>query len=320
LKTVSRFSLVLLACFAAGAHAQSYPSRPVRLVVPYVPGGGTDVMARRIAQELTPKLGQTVVVENIGGAGGSLGMRQVAQAAPDGYTLILALTSQWAVNVSVFPKLPYDPVKDFDPITTVAVAPYVLVVHPSLPATTVAGLIALAKKMPGKLSYGSAGNGSGQHLGIELLKSMAHIDMQHVPYKGGAPAMVDAISGMVPVTLQTYTSTIGPVKSGRLRALGVTTPQRSPVLPDVPSISETVPGYRSEVWYLIGAPAGTPKEIVSRLNGDIVHVLRAPAMRRTLESDANVVIASSPAEARDFIRSEIAKWAKVVKSAGVRID
>ena len=314
-------SLALLLAFVAlDCFAQAYPSRPVRIVIPYPPGGGTDVMGRRLAQELTPRLGQSIVVENIGGAGGNLGMRQVAQAAPDGHTLVLALTAQWAVNVSVFPKLPYDPLRDFEPITTIAVAPYVLVTHPSLPATTIAELVALAKKMPGKLAYGSAGNGSGQHLGMELLKSMTHVDIQHVPYKGGAPAMVDAISGMVPITLQTYASINGPRKAGRLRALGVTTPQRVAVMPDVPAIREAVPGYSSEVWYLIAAPAATPKEIVSRLNGEIVQVLRTPNVRNVLESDANVVIGNSSAEARELVRAEIAKWAKVVKAVGVRVD
>jgi tripartite-type tricarboxylate transporter receptor subunit TctC len=290
------------------------------MVIPYVAGGGTDVMGRRIAQELTPRLGQSVVVENIGGAGGNLGMRQVAQSAPDGHTLILALTSQWAVNVSVFPKLPYDPLKDFDHVTTLAVAPYLLVTHPSLPAKTTAELIAFARKMPGKLSYGSAGNGSGQHLGVELLKSMTRIDIQHIPYKGGAPALVDLMSGMVPISLQTYTSSVGPMKAGRLRALGVTTPQRVAVLPDVPAIAEAVPGYQSEVWYLIAVPAGTPKDVVLRLNSEIVQALRAPAVRQVFEAEGNVVIGNSPAEAREFVRGEIAKWAKVVKMAGVRVD
>ena len=313
-------AFALLALAAAHIHAQTYPVRPVRLVIPYPPGGGTDVMGRRIAQELTSRLGQSVVVENIGGAGGNLGMRQVAQSAPDGHTLVLALTSQWAVNVSVFPKLPYDPLKDFEPITTLAVAPYVLITHPSVPATSTAELIALVRKMPGKLSYGSAGNGSGQHLGVELLKSMARIDIQHVPYKGGAPALVDLMGGMVPVSMQTYISTIGPLKAGRVRALGVTTPQRVAVLRDVPAIAETVPGYQSEVWYLVAAPAATPKDIVSRLNAELVQSLRAPAIRQAFEAEANVVIGNSPAEAREFVRAEIAKWAKVVKAAGVRVD
>jgi tripartite-type tricarboxylate transporter receptor subunit TctC len=314
-------SALLLAFAAMNASAQtSYPTRPVRLVVPYVPGGGTDVMARRIAQELTPRPGQSVIVENIGGAGGNLGMRQVAQAAPDGHTLVLALTSQWAVNVSVFPKLPYDPVKDFEPITTLAVAPYLLVVHPSLPAKTIPEFVAFVRKMPGKLSYGSAGNGSGQHLGMELLKSMTRIDVQHIPYKGGAPAMVDCISGMVPITMQTYTSSVGPYKAGKLRILGVTTAHRVKVLPSVPSIAESVPGYQSEVWYLVGAPAGTPREVVSRLNSELVQVLKTTSVGHVLESDANVVIGSTPAEAREFIRKEIAKWANVVKIAGVRVE
>ena len=320
MKCFAYIAAIAAAAAALSAAAQTYPSRPVRLVIPYPPGGGTDVMGRRIAQELTGRLGQSVVVENVGGAGGNLGMRQVAQSTPDGHTLVLALTSQWAVNVSVFPKLPYDPLKDFEQVTTLAVAPYILITHPSVPAASTAELIALVKKMPGKLSYGSAGNGSGQHLGVELLKSMTRIDIQHVPYKGGAPALVDLISGMVPVSMQTYISTIGPLKARRVRALGVTTPQRSPAMPDVPAIAETVPGYQSEVWYLIGAPAATPKDVVSRLNAEIVQTLRAPAVRQAFEAEANVVIGNSPAEAREFVRGEIAKWAKVVKAAGVRVD
>lgn len=314
---------MLLMLAASGVSAQSstaYPTRSIRIINPYVPGGGSDTMTRRLAQELTPRLGQSVVVENIGGAGGNLGMRQAAQATPDGYTLILALTAQWAVNVSVFPKLPYDPVKNFEPITTIGVAPYVLITHPSLPATSTRELIALIRKMPGKLSYGSAGNGSGQHLGMELLRSMTGIDILHIPYKGGAPAIVDLLSGMVPVSMQTYPTMNPHMRAGKLRALGVTTAKRVPVLPNVAAIAEFVPGYQSEVWYLIAAPAGTPKEIVSRLNTELLGILQTPAIRQTLEADAVVVIGDTPAESRELVRSEIAKWAKVVKSAGVRVD
>jgi tripartite-type tricarboxylate transporter receptor subunit TctC len=323
MRRITCVAAALLTLAAAGVSAQTsgtWPARPIRIVNPYPPGGGSDTMTRRLAQELTPRLGQPVVVENIGGAGGNLGMRQVAQAAPDGYTLILALTAQFAVNVSVFPKLPYDPVKDFDPITTRAVAPYVLVTHPSLPATSTQELIALARKQPGKLAYGSAGNGSGQHLGMELLKSMTRIDVAHIPYKGGAPALIDLLSGMVPISLQTYPSMIGHRKAGKLRALGVTTQKRSPVLPDVPAIAEAVPGYQSEVWYMIAAPAGTPKDIVARLNAELLKTLQTPAVRQIFDADALVVIGDTPAEAREFVRREIAKWARVVKTAGVRVD
>ncbi len=323
LRGIAWFTATLLAMASASACAQSpnaYPHRTIRIVNPYVAGGGSDAMTRRLAQELTPRLGQSVVVENIGGAGGNLGMRQVAQAAPDGYTLILALTAQFAVNVSVFPKLPYDPVKNFDPITTIASAPYVLVAHPSLPAATTRELVALAKKLPGKLSYGSAGNGSGQHLGMELLKSMTGIDIAHIPYKGGAPALIDLLSGMVPISMQTYPSMIGHRKAGKLRALGVTTAKRVTVLPDVPAIAEAVPGYQSQVWYLVAAPAGTPRDIVSRLNAELLRILQTPSVRQLFESDALVVIGDTPDEAREFVRSEIAKWARVVRAAGIRVD
>jgi tripartite-type tricarboxylate transporter receptor subunit TctC len=314
---------LVIALVAGVACAQStvpYPTRPIRLINPYVAGGGSDTMTRRFAHELTSQLGQSVVVENIGGAGGNVGMRQVAQSAPDGYTLIFALTAQFAVNVSVYPKLPYDPVKDFDPISTLASAPYILVTHPSLPATSVQELIALARKQPGTLSYGSAGNGSGQHLGAELLKTMTGIDIVHIPYKGGAPALIDLLSGMVPISFQTYPSMIGHFKAGKLRALGVTTAKRLALLPQVPAIAEVVPGYQSEVWYLVAAPAGTPKEIVARLNAEFVKALGAPAIRQQFEADGIVPIGNTPGEAREFVRTEIAKWARVVKSAGVRVD
>ena len=298
----------------------TYPTRPIRVINPYAPGGGSDVLARRFAQELTARLGQSVIVENVAGAGGIPGMRQVADAAKDGYTLSFALTAQFAINPSLFANLPYDPLRDFDPISVVASAPYVLVVHPSLPVRSIKALIALAKQQPGVLAYASAGNGSGSHLSAALFNKMAGIDSQHIPYKGGGPGLIDVLAGRVPMTYVIHPSMAGHLKTGKLRALGVTTAKRINVLPDVPAIAEILPGYQADVWYMAAAPAATPKDIVVRLNSEFVKALHAPAIRQSLEADGILLIGNSPTEAREFMRREIAKWADVVKASGARVD
>ena len=316
-------AIVLLLTLAAThvSNAQTaYPARPIRIINPYAAGGGSDVLARRFAQELTARLGQSVIVENIAGAGGITGMRQAAEAPKDGYTLSFALTAQFAINPSLFANLPYDPLRDFDPISVVASAPYVLVTHPSLPARTLKDLIALAKQQPGALSYASAGNGSGPHLSAALLNKLAGIDLLHIPYKGGGPALIDVLAGRVPMAFLIYPSLAGHRKAGKLRALGVTTAKRVIVLPDVPAIAEVLPGYQADVWYMAAAPAGTPREIVARLNSEFVKALQAPAIKQSLEADGILSIGNSPAEAKDFIRREIAKWADVVKASGARVD
>jgi tripartite-type tricarboxylate transporter receptor subunit TctC len=303
------------------AQAQTnYPTRPIRVINPYAPGGGSDVLARRFAQELTTRLGQSVIVENVAGAGGIPGMRQVAEAAKDGYTLSFALTAQFAINPSLFANLPYDPLRDFDPVSVLASAPYVLVVHPSLPARSLKELIALARKQPGILSYASAGNGSGPHLSAALLNRMAGIDTQHIPYKGGGPGLIDVLAGRVLMTFVIYPSMAGHLKTGRLRAMGVTTAKRVDVLPDVPAIAEILPGYQADVWYMAAAPAGTPKDIVARLHSEFVKALHAPAIKQSLEGDGILLIGNSPADAKDFMRREIAKWAEVVKASGARVE
>jgi tripartite-type tricarboxylate transporter receptor subunit TctC len=300
--------------------AADYPGRPVRLVVPYPPGGGTDVLARRLAEEMGRGLGQRLVVENVGGAGGIIGMQQVARAEPNGYTIVLALTAQFAVNPSLFPKLPYDPLADYAPIALLALAPYVLVVHPSLPARSVAELVELARREPGKLSYASAGNGSGAHLSAELLKSTAGIELIHVPYKGAGAAYADVLSGRVPVMFSTYAPIAGYLEAGTLRAIAVSTEGRAAGLPDVPAVAETLPGYRSEVWYVMAAPAGTPGDIVTRLNQEALAALRSPAIGKQLADDLIQPIGSRPDQVRPFVAGEIAKWAEVVKRSGARID
>ncbi len=314
-------ALLLTLAVTHVSNAQTaYPSRPIRVINPYAAGGGSDVLARRFAQELTARLGQSVIVENIAGAGGIPGMRQVAEAPKDGYTLSFALTAQFAINPSLFANLPYDPLRDFDPVSVVASAPYVLVTHPSLPARTLKELIALAKQQPGALSYASAGNGSGPHLSAALLTKLAGIDLLHIPYKGGGPALIDVLAGRVPMAFLIYPSLAGHRKAGKLRALGVTTPKRVNVLPDVPAIAEILPGYQADVWYMAAAPAGTSRDIVARLNSEFIKALGAPAIKQSLDADGILSIGNSPADAKEFMRREIAKWADVVKTSGARVD
>jgi len=300
--------------------AQSYPVKPIRLVLPYPPGGGTDVIARPLAQKLTEQLGQQVIVDNRGGAGGNIGMEFVAKSPADGYTLLFALTAQYAVNPSLYPKLSYDPIRDYAPISLLANAPYLLVVHPTLPAKSVAELVALVKARPGQLSYSSSGNGSGAHLAGEMLRSLARVEIVHVPYKGAGPAMPDLIAGQVQLSFITYTAAGPHIKTGRLRALGVTTAKRSPTLPDLPAIGETVAGYDSAVWYGFAAPAGTPLEIVSKLNAEVLRVLAAPDFRSRITLEAVSPIGSTPEEFGSFMKSEIVRWAKVVKDSGAKVD
>ncbi len=318
--TIAGLALAVLIVGSLQAQTGRYPNRPVRVVVPYAPGGGTDVFARRLVEQMSIGLGERVFVENIGGAGGIVGMQQVAKADPDGYTLVLGLSAQFAVNVSLYPKLPYDPAKGYEPISLLASAPYVLVVHPSLAVHSVKELIALAKKEPRKLSYASAGNGSGAHLSAELLKTMTGIDMVHVPYKGAGPAYPDLLGGRVPVMFSTYAPITGHLEAQSLRALGVTTARRVAALPELPAISEEVPGYESDVWYAIAAPARTPKEIIARLNQEVLRALGSPAIREQLANDAIEPIGSTPEELRLYIPREIAKWAEVVKAAGAHLD
>ena len=312
---------VVMASLSTPAAAQAYPVKPVRLVLPYPPGGGSDTIGRPLAQKLSESLGQQVVVENRGGANGNIGMEHAARAAPDGYTLVFALTAQLAVNPALYGKIPYDPVKDFAPITLLGSGVYILVVHPSLPVKTVKQLVALAKAQPGQIAYSSSGNGSGGHLAAELMNSMAGIKMLHVPYKGGGPALVDLIAGQVQVLFSTQLASWPHIQSGRIRALAVSTAKRPASIPDLPTIAEAgLPGYDAGVWYGVLAPAGTPRDIVMRLNGDIIKALGQPDYRALLVNNGIEPIGSPPGELGQYIRSELVKWAKVVKEAGVRVD
>jgi tripartite-type tricarboxylate transporter receptor subunit TctC len=317
------FLLLAVATLAvsAPAAAQTYPSRPIRMVLPYPPGGGSDTIARPLAQKLSESLGQQVVVENRGGANGNIGMEHAARAAPDGYTIVLALTAQLAVNPGLYAKVPYDPIRDYVPITLLGTGTYVLVVHPSLPVKSVKELIALARVRPGQIAYSSSGNGSGGHLAAELLNSMAGIRMLHVPYKGGGPALVDLIAGQVQVLFSTQLASWPHIQGGRIRALAVSTAKRPASIPDLPTVAEAgLPGYDAGVWYGILAPAGTPREIITRLNAEIVRVLNLPDYRKFLVGNAIDPIGGPPEQLGQYIRTELVKWAKVVKDAGVRVD
>jgi tripartite-type tricarboxylate transporter receptor subunit TctC len=312
--------IAALAAVAPQARAADYPQRAIRLVVPYPPGGGTDVMARRLADEMGKGLGQRVVVENVGGAGGNIGMLQAARAAPDAYTLVLGLTAQFAVNKNLYANLPYDPLKDFEPIALLAVAPYVLVVHPSLPVRNINELFALANKEPGKLTYASAGNGSGAHLSAELLKSMAGINMVHVPYKGAGAAYTDLLAGRIQLMFSTYAPIAGYLNSGMLRAIAVSTDKRAAWLPDVPAIAEMLQGYRSDVWYVLAAPAGTPPDLIARLNKEALIALKSPVIEKAFSDDLIQPVGSRPDAVKPFIAAEIVKWGDVVKKSGAHIE
>jgi tripartite-type tricarboxylate transporter receptor subunit TctC len=316
-------ALTAVLLLAAGAQAQAqqdYPVKPIRIVVPSSPGGGTDILARQIAQKLTERWGQQVIVDNRPGAGQMIGIELVAKAAPDGYTLALT-ASPLALNTVLYKKVPYDPVRDFAPISQVAAMVMVVVTHPSLPARSIRELIALAKARPGELVYGSSGIGTGPHLAMELFLSMAGVKMGHVPYKGTNPGMIDTMAGQVQVLMSTLLPPLPHIRTGRLRPLGVTGSKRVVSLPDVPTIAEAgVPGYEVIQWYGIVAPANTPRDVIAKLHGEIANILKSPEVREKLAADGAEPVGSTPEQFAAFIREEIAKWGKVVKSAGIRIE
>lgn len=311
----------LLAVSIGVAVAQGYPIKPVRMVVPFPAGGATDIVGRIVAQKLSEALGQQVIVDNRGGAGGTIGSDMVAKSPPDGYTILVATSSTHAIAPSLYGKLGYDPVRDFAPVTLVANATILLAVHPSVPARNVRELIALAKKQPNALSFASSGNGGISHLVGEQFKSIAGIQMLHVPYKGDTPALTDLVSGQVSLMFGTAVSFLPYVKSGRLNALAVTNPKRSPIVPDVPTVAESgLPGFEALQWFGIVAPAGTPKEIVARLSGEIVKILRLPDVRERMSGLGAEVVASTPEQFAVFQKADTAKWARVVKESGAKIE
>lgn len=309
---------------SASAYAQDpaggYPTKPVRVIVSYAPGGATDIVARLVAQKLTENMGRSFIIDNVTGAGGVIGDSAAARAAPDGYTL-LGTSSTFAINPAVVSKLPFDPIKGFAPIALVARAPFMLVVHPSVPAKSVKELVALAKANPGKLDYASAGQGTAVHLAVELFSSMAGVKMMHIPYKGSGLALIDLLSGQVQLTFANVLSSRAHVQSGRLRALAVSSAKRSAVLPELPTVSESgVPGYDTASWYGYLAPAGTPRPIVQRLNAEIINGINSADMSKRLATDGAEPAGGPPEEFGQFIEKEIARWRKVVKESGVRVQ
>lgn len=305
-----------------GVFAADYPKRPLRLIVPFPSGGGVDIVARLISQPLIENLKTPVVVDNRPGAAGTLGTDLAAKATPDGYTLLLGSVGPLAFSPSLYRKLPYNPVRDFAPISLVAVLPNVLLAAPGAPFRTVKELIAVAKERPGQVNYASAGSGTPPHLAMEMFKSMAGVNIVHVPYKGGPPALNDLMGGRVQVMFINILTALPFVQAERLRALAVSTAARSPVLPEVPAMEEagSLPGFAANDWFGIVVPAGTPKPIIARLNRELVEVLNTPAVRSRLSGQGATPVTNTPEEFAEFIRTETAKWAKVIKAAGVRVD
>ena len=312
---------LMVALLANLAHAQDYPTRPITLVVPYAAGGGNDVMARIVAEKMSKSLGQQIVIENKGGAGGSIATRQMAKAAPDGYTLGLGGTGTLAINPTLYPNVGYDPRKDFAPIGLIATSALVVLVHPGIEAKSIGELIALAKREPGKLNYASAGAGSGIHLGSELLATMAGIKLTHIPYKGSGPALTDLLGGHVAIYLSSLPPAIALVREGKVRALAVTGPTRSPIFPDLPTVAEAaLPGYEAVLHYGIVAPAGTPQPIVEKLNAALRAALAAPDVRARIVADGAEPLPTTPAEYAADIDHEETKWSKIVKMSGAKVE
>jgi tripartite-type tricarboxylate transporter receptor subunit TctC len=318
---MSRLVLAALFFFATLAFAQPYPSKPIRLIVPFPPGGPTDIVGRMVAQKIAEEVGQAVVVENRAGAGGTVGSTAAAQAAADGYTLLYGSTSTLAIAPSLYSKLAYEPLKAFAPISLVSRGPILAAVNAGVPAKTLGEFIELARKHPGKFAYGSAGSGTPPHLAGELFKTVAGVDLLHVPYKGGAPAINDLVGGQVHAIFEGQVALIPHLQSGKVHALAITGAKRNPTLPDVPTFAEAgLPQYDAHFWSGLVAPAGTPEEAIGVLNRVLVKALAAPEMRETLSRYGLEPAGTSPQEFRKFIAGEIERWAAVVKASGAKVD
>jgi tripartite-type tricarboxylate transporter receptor subunit TctC len=317
----SLLCVVLGAAFIPAACAQTYPSRPVRIVVGFLPGGSTDIMVRLVTPALTEAFHQQFVIDNRPGANSNIGNEAVAKAPPDGYTL-LGVSASFSINVSLYPKMGYDPVRDFAPITRIAAVHNVLVVHPSLPVKSVKELVALIKAKPGQLVFASSGSGSTSHLAMELLKTtVGGLDAVHVPYKSGPPALVDLVSGQVQMLIATMPSTLPYVQGGRLRALAVASLKRAQAMPNVPTFIESgYPGFEVSAWNAMLAPAGTPPEIINRLNAVIVKAVQSPDLREKFASQGAEPVGDSPEQFGAYLKAEVAKWAKVIKASGATLD
>jgi len=314
---------ILTACVAVAAMpvlAEDYPAKPIRFIVPYPPGGGTDIIARIVQEKLMQGLGQPIIIENRGGAGGAVGTEAVAKSAPDGYTILFTLSSH-TINPLLY-KLPFDTEKDFAPISLVASLPQIIAVNPQLPVKNMQDLIALAKAYPGKLNFASVGNGSPSHIAGELLKLKAGIDLVHIPYKGGGPAVADALAGQVQVLIVSIPAAMSQVKSGRLRPIAVTTLKRSPAAPEIPTVAESagIPDYEVDSWYAMFAPAKTPPAIVARLQQEIARAVQLPEIKEKLLQQGADAVGSSSAELERVIKSELRKWEAVIRQAGIKVD
>jgi tripartite-type tricarboxylate transporter receptor subunit TctC len=300
--------------------ADPFPSRVITIVVPQAPGGANDVIGRALAQRLSAAMGSPVIVENRQGAGGNLGTAYVARQPKDGHTLLLNAQSVQTINPFLYRKVPFDPVKDFDPVMVVGVAPYMLAVNPSVPAKNLRELVALAKASPGKFNYASAGNGTVNHLLGEMLKNMAGIDIVHVPYRGAAAAATDVVAGQVPMTFGSLAGLMPFVRSGQLRTLGVCTEKRTQLAPDQPTLAETIPGLYANAWYGLFAPAGTPKEIVTKLNNEIIKLMDNPEMRERLVGLGVEAAPGTPDQLATLLRDDLVRWSKIVKDSGAQLD
>ena len=310
--------LLTLAC-ANAALAQSYPAKPIRIVVHFPPGGPTDLVARAVGQKLTESWSQQVIVDNRPGAGGVVGIEAVLRAAPDGYTLLFGTGGSMSIAPAIGIKTSYNVFTDFAPITLLVVNPQILVAHPSLPASSVRELVRLAKSKPGAINYASVGAGSPNHLGMELLKHLAGIDMVHIPYKGTAPAVTDVLAGHVSLLFNSMPSVLPHVKSGRLRGLAVSSAKRSPAAPEIPTVGETVPGFQYVTWYGLFAPAAAPRDIVAKLNAEIVRILRDPEMARRFASEGAEPAPGTPDELGKFMRAEYEQWKKTIAAAKLKL-
>jgi tripartite-type tricarboxylate transporter receptor subunit TctC len=301
--------------------ATAFPARPIRFIVPNAAGGSTDLVARTVSQKITEALGEQVVVDNRPGSGGIIGTELVAKAPADGHTLLMGTIGNLAISPHLYRKLAYDPIKDFAPVAQLASAAYMLVIHPSVPAKSVKELVALARSRPSQLNYASAGSGTGSHLSAELFRSVAGITIVHIPYKGGTPAITDVISGQVQIMFNGIPSSMPHLRSGRIRALAVTTAERSPAAPDLPTIAEAgYPGAESTSWTGVLAPAGTPASVIARLNAEFVRALRTPEVSARLSADGAVPVGSSASEFAAYLRSELAKWGRVIKVSGATVN
>ncbi|MNS67733.1 Tripartite tricarboxylate transporter family receptor [compost metagenome] len=303
-----------------GAHADTYPTKPIQMIVPQAPGGTNDIVARLVAADLSQRLGQQVVVENRPGAGGNIGTQAAARATADGYTLLMTISSTQAINPSLYRQIPFDPIKDFEPIAPVATVPNVLVVNPAFPAKSMAELITMAKAKPDFYRYASAGNGTLNHLLGEMLNSMAGIKLEHVPYKGGAPALNDVLGNQVPLAFASLPSVLAHIKAGKVRALGVSSAKRSPFAPDIPAISETVPGYSGDLWVGLFAVRGTPKPVTEKLAKTLQAALADAPLRDKLAAQGAEVLTGTPQQFSTMLRADIDKWGKIVKASGAQVD